>query len=115
MAFAEVGMELEFKGKDVEETGILSAVDHDKFRAVTGQECHLKLGSSLLHVDPKYFRPTEGELLIGDPTKAKTRLKWEPKYSLPALVKDMMEGDIRLMQRERYLKDGGFYTMNYFE
>lgn len=115
MAFAEVGMQLEFKGKDVDETGILSAVDHEKFRAITGQDCHLKLGSTLLHVDPKYFRPTEVELLIGDPTKAKTRLKWEPKYSLPALVKDMMEGDIKLMQRERYLKDGGFYTMNYFE
>ena len=69
----------------------------------------------VVKVDPAYFRPTEVELLIGDPTKAKEKLGWEPEYDLPALVKDMMESDIDLMKREKYLKDGGHRVMNYFE
>ncbi len=69
----------------------------------------------VLAVDPKYFRPTEVDLLIGDPTKAKTKLGWECKYDLPALVKEMMQSDVKLMQKDQYLKDGGYTTLNYFE
>jgi GDPmannose 4,6-dehydratase len=72
-------------------------------------------GKEVLAVDPKYFRPTEVDLLIGDPTKARTKLGWECKYDLPALVKEMMQSDIKLMQKDQYLKDGGYTTMNYFE
>ena len=69
----------------------------------------------VLAVDPKYFRPTEVDLLIGDPTKAKTKLGWECKYDLPSLVKEMMQSDLKLMQKDQYLKDGGYTTLNYFE
>jgi GDPmannose 4,6-dehydratase len=75
----------------------------------------LPTGKEILAIDPIYFRPTEVELLIGDPTKAKTKLKWQPEYDLKALVKDMMQSDIKLMHKEVYLKNGGYQTLNYFE
>ncbi|WP_297090095.1 GDP-mannose 4,6-dehydratase, partial [uncultured Draconibacterium sp.] len=66
-------------------------------------------------VDPAYFRPTEVDLLIGDPTKSKTILGWEPKYDLAGLVEDMMQSDVKLMKKDCYLKDGSYQTLNYFE
>ena len=66
-------------------------------------------------VDPAYFRPTEVELLIGDPTKSKTVLGWEPKYDLKGLVEDMMRSDVKGMKKDSYLKEGGYRTLNYFE
>ena len=75
----------------------------------------IAIGQVVVKVDPKYYRPTEVDLLIGDPTKANTKLKWKPKYDLPALVKDMMASDLNLMKKEQYLKAGGFKTNNYFE
>ena len=69
----------------------------------------------MLSVDPKYFRPTEVDLLIGDPTKAHTKLGWECKYDLQDLVKDMMQSDLKLMEKEQFLKDNGYATLNYFE
>jgi GDPmannose 4,6-dehydratase len=75
----------------------------------------LKIGQQIVFVDPKYFRPTEVDLLIGDPTKAMTKLGWKPKYNLESLVVDMMDSDIRLMQKENYLREGGFQSKNYFE
>ena len=107
MAFAEVGIELDFVGTGVDEKGIVKSCSIPDYQ--------LEIGKVVLAVDPSYFRPTEVELLIGDPTKAKTRLNWEPKYDLPALVKDMVHSDIKLMKKEQYLKDGGFKTLNYFE
>lgn len=107
MSFAEVGIELEFKGEGVEEKGYV--------KACTNPEFQLEIGKEVLAVDSKYFRPTEVDLLIGDPTKAQTKLGWECKYDLPALVKDMMQSDLKLMQKEQYLKDGGYTTLNYFE
>ena len=71
--------------------------------------------SQIVAVDPKYFRPTEVDLLIGDPTKSKTRLGWEPEYDLKGLVTDMMQSDIKLMQKDAYLREGGYRTLNYFE
>jgi GDPmannose 4,6-dehydratase len=107
MAFAEVGIELEFVGVGVDEKGFVKACNNPEFQ--------LEIGKEILAVDPKYFRPTEVDLLIGDPTKARTKLGWECKYDLPALVKDMMQSDLKLMQKDQYLKDGGYITLNYFE
>jgi GDPmannose 4,6-dehydratase len=107
MAFSEVGIELEFKGKGVNETATVVACNDPKFQ--------IEIGKEVLAVDPKYFRPTEVELLIGDPTKAKTKLGWKLKYDLPDLVKDMMQSDVSLMQKDQYLKEGGYTTLNYFE
>ena len=69
----------------------------------------------MVNVDPNYFRPTEVDLLVGDASKAKEKLGWIPEYSLEDLVREMMESDIKLMQKEQYLKEGGYKTLNYFE
>ena len=66
----------------------------------------------VLSIDPSYFRPTEVDLLIGDPTKAKEKLRWVPEHDLASLVKDMMQSDVKLMQKEQYLKAGGYNTNN---
>ena len=107
MSFAEAGIELEFKGEGVEEKGYVKTCNNPEFQ--------LEIGKEVLAVDPKYFRPTEVDLLIGDPTKARTKLGWECKYDLQALVKDMMQSDLKLMQKDQYLKEGGYKTLNYFE
>ena len=74
-----------------------------------------EIGKEVLSIDPSYFRPTEVDLLIGDPTKAKTKLGWVPEHDLSSLVKDMMQSDVKLMQKKLYLKDGGYSTNNYNE
>jgi GDPmannose 4,6-dehydratase len=107
MAFQEVGIELEFIGHGIDEKAYVLKCEHPDFQIPQGQE--------VLNVDPKYFRPTEVDLLIGDATKAKTKLGWTPEYSLDDLVKDMMQSDVKLMQKEQFLKDGGYKTLNYFE
>jgi GDPmannose 4,6-dehydratase len=107
MSFAEVGIELEFKGEGIDEKGYVKACTNPAFK--------IEIGKEVLAVDPKYFRPTEVDLLIGDPTKARTKLGWECQYDLPALVKDMMQSDLKLMQKDQYLKDSGYTTLNYFE
>ena len=107
MAFLEVGIELEFKGKGVEEKAFIKVCTNPRFQ--------LEIGKEVLSVDPKYFRPTEVELLIGDPSKANNKLGWIPDYELKDLVKDMMQSDVKLMQKDQYLKDGEYTTLNYFE
>jgi GDPmannose 4,6-dehydratase len=107
LAFAEIGIEIELKGTGVNEKGYVKSCSNKNFQLPPGKE--------VLAVDPRYFRPTEVDLLIGDPTKAKTKLKWEPEYDLKALVKDMIQSDIKLMHKEVYLKNGGYETLNYFE
>lgn len=115
MSFAELGIEVEFSGKDEREKGVIIDIDEDKVKALgLNAEC-LKFGQTVVEVDPKYFRPTEVDLLLGDPTKSKTQLGWAPKYDLPALVKDMVISDLHLMKKDEYLKQGGFKTLNYFE
>ena len=106
-AFAEVGVEIEFKGEGVDEVGVVIKCRNPDYQ--------IEVGKEVVKVDPAYFRPTEVDLLIGDPTKSKTKLGWEPEYDLPALVKDMMQSDIELMKREKYLLEGGHRVMNYFE
>ena len=115
MAFGYLGVTMSFKGEGVDEIGFVASVDQEKFKTVVGADCQLTEGQELVFVDPKYFRPTEVDLLIGDATKARTKLGWKPKYDLPALVNDMMQSDIRLMQKENYLREGGFEAKNYFE
>jgi GDPmannose 4,6-dehydratase len=107
MAFSHVGIELEWKGEGIEEKGYVKSCSNAEFQ--------LERGRCVVEVDPRYFRPTEVELLIGNPAKAKKLLGWEPQYDLQMLVDDMMQGDIKLMKKEKYLKDGGFKTLNYFE
>jgi len=115
MSFAELGIEIEFSGKDENEKGVVIDVDQQKVQELGLNDIYLKPGTTVVKVDPKYFRPTEVDLLLGDPTKSKTQLGWSPKYDLPALVKDMVVSDLHLMKKDEYLKDGGFKTLNYFE
>jgi GDPmannose 4,6-dehydratase len=91
MAFAEVGLEVAFSGEGANEIGKVVACHNPDYQ--------VEIGKEVVAVDPRYFRPTEVELLIGDPTKSKTKLGWEPKYDLPALVKDMMEGDMAIFKK----------------
>lgn len=107
MAFNELGIELEFKGKDIDEIGYVVKCNNPKYQLPEGKE--------IVNIDPRYFRPTEVELLIGDPSKAKKELGWEPKYDLQALVSDMVKSDIKLVEKDKYLKEGGYQVMNYFE
>ncbi len=115
MSFMELGLEIEFSGKDRQEKGVIIDIDKEKCEELGLNPASLKLGQTVVKVDPKYFRPTEVDLLIGDPTKSNTRLGWKPKYDLPALVKDMILSDLHLMKKDEYLKKGGFNTLNYFE
>jgi GDPmannose 4,6-dehydratase len=115
MAFSHTGIQLEFTGEGENEKAVIGAIDNVRFETVMGIKPNLELGREVLSVDPKYFRPTEVDLLIGDATKAKEKLGWVAKHSLAELVDDMMQSDIKLMQKENYLKNGGFYSKNYFE
>ena len=118
MAFAYTGIELEFKGEGVDEIGIIKSIDQDRYNQVV-QNSKFKIqnlvGTTVVCVDPRYFRPTEVDLLIGDPTKAEQKLGWRREYKLEELVNDMMRGDLKLMTKDQYLKDGGYTIMNYFE
>ena len=118
-AFAECGITVEFRGEGVEEKAYLASIDTAMFIEKVGLEylekISKRIGECLLEVDPQYFRPTEVELLIGDPTKAKTVLGWEPEYDLPALVKDMVDADIVLFKKDAFLKGAGYQVLNYFE
>lgn len=115
MSFAELGIEVEFSGKDQYEKGIIIDIDQQMVGQLGLSAENLKLGQTVVKVDEKYFRPTEVDLLLGDPTKSKTQLGWEPKYDLPLLVKDMILSDLNLMKKDEYLKQGGYQTLNYFE
>lgn len=115
MSFAEAGIELEFSGSAEAEIGKIRSIDEAKAAAFGVKPGAVTVGQEVVKVDPKYYRPTEVELLIGDGSKAKSLLNWTPKYDLKALVADMMQSDMRLMQKDEYLKNGGFQTMNYFE
>ncbi len=98
---------------------VLNYIDEKMFIEKVG-EAYLenfkeRIGEEVVGIDPQYFRPTEVDLLIGDATKARTRLGWEPKYTLDTLIQDMMQNDIKLMKKESYLKEGGYKILNYFE
>lgn len=107
MSFAEVGIELEFVGEGAEEKAYI--------KACKNPDIQIEIGKEVVAVDPAYFRPTEVDLLIGDPTKSKTKLGWEPKYDLPALVKEMMASDLDHFRKELLLKEAGYKVKNQFE
>ena len=107
LAFKEVGIELEFKGIGVDEKATVVKCNNPLFQLETGKE--------ILSIDPAYFRPTEVDLLIGDPSKAKNKLGWLPEHDLASLVKDMMQSDVKLMQKEQYLKAGGYHSSKNLE
>jgi GDPmannose 4,6-dehydratase len=99
LAFGEVGIELEFKGDGVEEKAYIKVCNHKDYQ--------LEIGKEVLSVDPTYFRPTEVDLLIGDPSKANKKLGWVPEHDLKFLVKDMMESDLILMKKDLILLEAG--------
>jgi len=107
LAFAQLGIEIDFVGKNEKECGFVKKVINNEFK--------IKVGTKVIEVDSKYFRPTEVELLLGDPTKAKTKLGWKPKFSLEDLIKDMALSDLALMKREKYISEGGYKTLNQYE
>jgi GDPmannose 4,6-dehydratase len=107
MAFAEVGVEIAFKGKNEKEIGVVVASTNPDFIVEAGKE--------VVAVDARYYRPTEVDLLIGDPTKAQEKLGWTPQYDLPMLVKEMVNADVQLFRKERILKESGFYVKNQYE
>lgn len=114
-SFEEIGIEVEFAGRDENEKGVV--VGHNEERLLSlglGADC-VKMGQTVVRVDPRYFRPTEVDLLIGDATKANVQLGWKPRYTLDTLIQEMMLADLKEMQKEDYLKKGGFSTLNYFE
>jgi GDPmannose 4,6-dehydratase len=111
MAFQHIGFNIRWEGEGVEEEGILESIDEQKYKDATGQSPDLSisnlLNSALIKVDPEYFRPTEVDLLLGDPTKSKTQLGWIPEYDLAGLVEDMMQSDIKLCQMDVELLSKG--------
>lgn len=105
MAFAAAGATLEFVGNGLEEQGIIAGSDNP----------NLKVGAPVISVDPRYFRPAEVDLLVGDATKAKNKLGWQAQCPLSDLVQEMVLSDLKLFQQEEYLKQGGFEIRNQFE
>lgn len=108
-SFAHAGITLGFKGKGVDEVGYVETVSNK----IDG--CVLKPGDEVVAIDPRYFRPTEVDLLLGDPTKSKTILGWKPNYDVKELITEMVDADVALMQREQHLAKGGFRTFSYHE
>ena len=107
MAFAETGITVEFKGTGIDEKGYVTKCDNPDY--------NVEIGKEVVAIDERYFRPAEVELLIGDPTKAHTKLGWKPKYDLPALVKEMVAADLEVFTKETLLKKAGFSVKNQFE
>lgn len=119
MTFNEAGVTVDFKGENEQEEGFITHIDEELFSKAVGEE-HLeafkkRLGESVVGIDPAYYRPTEVDILIGDNTKARTKLGWEPTYDLKGLCQDMITHDIELMKKEEYLRNGGYRILNYFE
>jgi GDPmannose 4,6-dehydratase len=107
MAFSEVGIELEFAGHGDTEVAMVKSCSNPDYQ--------LPVGSEIVAVDPNYYRPTEVELLIGNPTKAKEKLGWEPGYTLPMLVKEMVASDLEIFKKEKLLKEHGFEIFHQYE
>jgi GDPmannose 4,6-dehydratase len=100
MAFSELGITIEFKGNGINEKGFVASCSNPEFQ--------LEIGKQIIAVDPQYFRPTEVDLLIGDPTKSKTQLGWKPQYDLSGLVQEMVAMDVDRVKKEMMLKEAGF-------
>lgn len=115
MSFAELGIGLRFEGEGADEKGYINTLNGNALEALGIDAQHLIVGTEVVAIDPAYYRPTEVDLLIGNPQKAKTLLNWEPKYNLDMLVNDMVHADLNLMRKDDWVKQGGFRSLNYFE
>ncbi|MFV9972727.1 MAG: GDP-mannose 4,6-dehydratase [Francisella endosymbiont of Hyalomma asiaticum] len=115
LSFAYAGINLRFENEGVDEIGVVDSVDLARAEELGVDLLHLSEGQVVVCVDPRYFRPTEVDLLLGDPTKAEQKLGWNREYDLRDLVNDMMESDLKLMTKDVYLKEGGYKIMSYFE
>jgi GDPmannose 4,6-dehydratase len=114
-SFEYCGITLGFKGDGVDEIGYIASVDESRAKELNLDLSHLEINQEVVCVDPRYFRPTEVDLLLGDPTKAEQKLGWKREFALKDLVDDMMASDIKLMTKDQYLKDGGYQIMSYYE
>ena len=114
-AFAYAGINLRFEGAGVDEAGVVDSLNFEKANELNLNLSHLSVGQTVVCVDPRYFRPTEVDLLLGDPSKAEKKLGWKREFNLQDLVNDMMKSDLKLMTKDVYLKDGGYEIMSYFE
>ena len=106
-AALELGITVEFKGEGVDEIGVVAKVEGDKAKC--------KVGDVIVRVDPRYFRPTEVETLLGDPTKAREKLGWTPKISLAELVSEMVQSDYTAAKRDSLVKLAGFQAYDHHE
>lgn len=107
LAFAQVGIDLEFKGENEEEKGFVKACNHSDFQ--------IPIGKPIVSVDPRYFRPSEVDLLLGDPHMAKQKLGWSPKYNLHQLINEMVDSDLKKAKMEKYLQKGGYRSHKPFD
>ncbi|MFN5169107.1 MAG: GDP-mannose 4,6-dehydratase [Cyclobacteriaceae bacterium] len=108
-AFRELGVTIGFRGQGITETAVVEKVDP------VVEEMVLQPGDEVAAIDERYFRPTEVDLLLGDPTRARTKLNWKTEYDLDGLIKEMVAADLRLMRREAHLREGGFRVFQYHE
>lgn len=119
LSFEYLGIKISFHGEGLDEFARIDDVDKAKFSYVVGEKYYSaikkRIGDIIVRVDKAYFRPTEVDMLLGDPSKAHKELGWTPTYTLKDIVEDMVCSDIRLMKQDAYLKDGGFETLNFFE
>ena len=107
MSFAEVGIEIAFRGKGADEKGYVVSCSDPEYQ--------LEKGSEVVAIDTQYYRPTEVDLLVGDASKAKTKLGWQPRHDLGMLVKEMMASDVEIFKKEKILKDKGYSLKKHFE
>ena len=120
-SFASLGIELSFKGEKEKETGKVISINDALFTEKAGRhyldkfKSRIRTNPLVVKVDPGYYRPTEVDLLLGDPTKAREKLGWKPEYDLDGLINEMVDSDLLLMKKENYLRDGGYNILNYFE
>ncbi|GAA6849246.1 GDP-mannose 4,6-dehydratase [Helicobacter pylori] len=115
MSFEFIGINLEFQNTGIKEIGLIKSIDEEKANALNLNLSHLKTGKIVVRIDERYFRPTEVDLLLGDPTKAEKELGWVREYDLKELVKDMLEYDLKECQKNLYLQDGGYILRNFYE
>ncbi|AJC49322.1 GDP-mannose 4,6-dehydratase [Allofrancisella guangzhouensis] len=115
LSFKYAGINLKFEKEGVDEVGVIESINFDRVKVLSLDLNHLSIGQELVCVDPRYFRPTEVDLLIGDPTKAEKKLGWNREYDLKDLVDDMMASDLKMVTKDVYLKEGGYQIMSYYE
>ena len=115
MTFENLGIHLEFKGEGIDEKGFISGLNQELIQSLDIDAKHLVIGQEIVSIDPRYFRPTEVDLLIGDATKSREKLGWIPRYDVESLAKEMALADLELVKKDRFLREAGFRTLNYFE